>query len=105
MASTYLPEPKTYVLDKSGNPVHEPDMVKFGAFISSEAKLLKQDVLPGGVLVSTIFAGVDWRSPPRLWETLVVGGSQNGYQQRYSNREAALAGHDKALALASDAPR
>jgi hypothetical protein len=76
-------------------------MVKFGAFISSKAKLLKQDVLPSGVLVSTIFAGVEWRSPPRLWETLVVGGSRDGYQQRYNSREAALAGHENAVFLAS----
>jgi hypothetical protein len=41
-----IPQPKTYVLDKSGLPVHEPNMVKFGAFLASDAKCLKQDMLP-----------------------------------------------------------
>jgi hypothetical protein len=96
-----IPEPKTYVLDKNGNPVHEPDMVKFGAFIASDAKCLKQDTLPDGICVSTVFAGVDYLSPPRLWETVIFGGAHDGYQRRYSTRESALAGHDSALALAS----
>jgi hypothetical protein len=96
-----IPEPKTYVLDKNGNPVHEPDMVKWGAFLMSNAKCLKQDALPNGTCVSTVFIGVDYRSPPRLWETMIFGGAHDEYQYRYTSREDALAGHEKALALAS----
>jgi hypothetical protein len=96
-----IPEVKTYVLDKNGNPVHEPDMVKFGAFLVSDAKVLKRDILPDGTCVSTVFAGVDYLSPPRLWETVIFGGARDGYERRYSTRESALAGHDSALALAS----
>jgi hypothetical protein len=96
-----IPEVKTYVLDENGNPVHEPDMVKFGKFLASDAKILKQDTLPDGTCVSTVFSGVDYLSPPRLWETVIFGGVHDGYQHRYHTRESALAGHESALALAS----
>src|ERR1700676_1212295 len=91
-----IPEPKTYVLDKNGNPVHEPDMVKYGAFLASDAKILKRDTLPDGTSVSTIFSGIEYLSPPPLWETVVFGGAHDGYQYRYASREDALAGHEKA---------
>jgi len=97
---TDLPEPNTYVLDQEGNPVHEPDMATFGRFIASEAKLLRQDALPSDVLVSTVFTGIDYLSPPRLWETMIFGGSHDQYQDRYTSREDAFAGHEKALSLA-----
>jgi hypothetical protein len=96
-----IPEVKTYVLDKNGNPVHEPDMVKFGKFLASDAKILKRDTLPNGTCVSTVFSGVDYLSPPRLWETVIFGGAHDGYQYRYTSREDALAGHERALAFAS----
>ena len=100
-----IPELKTYVLDKNGVPVHEPDMVKYGAFLASDAKVLKRDTLPNGICVSTIFIGVDYSSPPRLWETVIFGGPDDGSQQRYSTRESALAGHGKAIARASGKPQ
>jgi len=96
-----IPQPKTYVLDNKGNPVHEPDMVKFGRFLVSDAKVLKQDILPDGTCVSTVFTGVDYLSPPRLWETVIFGGHHDQYERRYASREDALAGHEQALALAS----
>ena len=96
-----IPQPQTYVLDKNGNPVHEPDLVKFGGFLASNAKCLRQDMLSNGTYVSTAFIGIDYRSPPRLWETKIFGGPHDQYQDRYTTREGALAGHEKALALAS----
>jgi hypothetical protein len=97
-----IPEIITYVLDGKGKPVREPDMGKFGKFLTSDAKIVKQDVLMNGhVFVSTVFSGVDYRSPPRLWETVILGGPHDGYERRYTSREAALAGHKEAAALAS----
>jgi hypothetical protein len=98
-----IPQLETYVLDNTGDPVREPDIVKWGAFLASDAKLLRQDILPNGTRVSTIFTGIgiDSFSPPRLWETMIFGGTRDRYQDRYSSREDALAGHEKALALAS----
>jgi hypothetical protein len=95
-----LPEVKTYVLDKSGNPVPEPDMAKFGAFLASEAKVVEQNTLPDGTFVSTVFVGVDYRLPPRLWETIIVGGIEDGYEERHTSHAAALRGHAAALARA-----
>jgi hypothetical protein len=96
-----IPQPKTYVLDQNGIPVHEPNMVTWGAFLASDAKCLKQDILSDGTCVSTIFIGIDYRSPPRLWETAIFGGPHDDYQDRYTSRESALVGHEKALALAA----
>ncbi len=96
-----IPQPKTYVLDKKGNPVHEPNLVKWGAFLISDARRLRQDILQDDTCVSTVFTGIDYCSPPRLWETIIFGGSHDQYQDRYTSREDALAGHDKALTLAS----
>lgn len=36
---------------------------------------------------------------PHVWETMILGGVHSGYQRRYSDRRAALAGHTEALAL------
>jgi hypothetical protein len=98
-----IPQPKTYVLDKKGNPVHEPSMVKWGAFLASDAKCLKQDILPDGICVSTIFTGIDYRSPPRFWETVIFGGAHDQYEERYTSREDALKGHERALEVAAGA--
>jgi hypothetical protein len=35
-----------------------------------------------------------------LWETLIVGGPHDGYQEHYSSQADAVAGHAQALALA-----
>ena len=96
-----IPQLETYVLDKKGNPLREPDMAKYGAFLASDAKVVKQDILPDGTRVSTVFTGIDYCSPPRLWETMIFGGVHDQYQVRYSSREDALRGHENAMALAS----
>jgi len=55
-------------------------------------------------MVSTVFLGVDQHfrnhGPPILWETKIFGGPHDGYREKYSSREAALAGHHTALKLA-----
>ena len=94
-----------YILDEEGKPIPEPDPVKWAQFFIG-GRVLRQDELPNGAYVSTIFLGVgpapgEW-GPPKLWETIIAGGPHDGYQERFSCREAALAGHERALALASD---
>ena len=39
---------------------------------------------------------------PILWETMIFGGEHDQYQERYTNRHAALAGHDRAVAMVRD---
>lgn len=51
------------------------------------------------ILVSTVFLGLDHNfgdGPPHLWETMILGGPLDQYQERYSSREAALEGHARA---------
>ena len=59
------------------------------------------------VLVSTVWLGMDHNffsdsGPPIVFETMVFGLADDEYQERYATEEAALAGHDRALALVRD---
>lgn len=61
----------------------------------------------GGVIVSTIFTGVDYSLgtmiPPLLWETRINGGPMNDKWQRYATAEAARNGHRKWVRKAKQA--
>lgn len=63
----------------------------------------------GDVEVSTVWLGLDHRflgeGPPLIFETMVFGGEFDGYVERYATRDAALAGHDQALAAVNDPAR
>jgi hypothetical protein len=104
---THLKPPKqTYwILDSKGDPIEEPDLIKWATWCASGGeRILRQDKLDNGVSVSTVFLGVNhnWseRGPPTLWETMIFGGPNDEYQDRYSSRDEALAGHARAVALA-----
>lgn len=54
----------------------------------------------GQVHVSTIFLGLDHSfgdGPPLVYETMIFGGKHDQWQDRYSTREAADQGHQKAV--------
>lgn len=56
-----------------------------------------------GITVSTVFLGVDhnWgEGPPVLFETMIFGGPENEYQERYCTWEEAEEGHKRAVELA-----
>lgn len=56
----------------------------------------------GNIRISTVFLGLDhgFSGGRRLWfETMIFGGSHDGYQERYETWEQAEQGHLKALAL------
>jgi hypothetical protein len=55
----------------------------------------------GEVEVSTVWLGLDYsfgRGVPLIYETMVFGGPLDHRQERYPNRVAALAGHDRWVA-------
>ena len=57
-----------------------------------------------GVSVSTVWLGLDHNysltGPPLIFETMIFGGEHAEYQERYSTKEEALAGHERAYRLA-----
>lgn len=58
------------------------------------------DMFPDGTHVSTIFmasAAITWTNPPRFFETMILGGPEDGYQDRSTTWEEAEAAHQRAL--------
>jgi hypothetical protein len=57
-----------------------------------------------GVRVSTVFLGLDLRygepGPPLVFETMIFGGSEEGWQDRCSTWDEAVAMHQKACKIA-----
>lgn len=100
-----------YVLDEKGNPVECHDIREWGKFMENPRnKILKKDSFfqeidsrKVKIEVSTVFLGLDhgWSSDdkPVLWETMIFGGPEDQYQDRYSSMEEALKGHRRALFL------
>jgi len=92
---------RNWILDHNGEPLEEPDVVKWGRWFESNNRTLALDTRKG-VQVSTVFLGIDHNfneGEPILWETMIFGGTHDQYQARYATREEALAGHKRALAM------
>ena len=90
-----------YVLDESGNPLQEPDVIKWARWFETAERHIGNDRV-GDVQISTVFLALDHSfadGPPVLWETLIFGGEHDQYQKRYCTRDEAIAGHAKALGL------
>jgi hypothetical protein len=100
-------DPGRYILDADGQPVLEPDLLTWGAWLErasrDRSRVIAQDRDEGDpahvVTVSTVFLGLDHRfggaGPPILWESLIFGGVLDGQGDRYTSRAAALAGHQR----------
>lgn len=61
--------------------------------------------LSNGARVSTVFLGgcmVPNDRQPRLFETMIFGGPQAGYQHTYETWEQAVRGHEAAILLAQE---
>ena len=90
-----------YIL-KDKQPVFEPDIVKWGMWISDhENKRVAFDTIEG-VEVSTVFLGTDhnfFGKPPILFETMIFGGEHNEYQEIYKTWVGAEAGHARAIKM------
>ena len=95
-----------YTLDKNNFPVGPVSMNEYYRWHDS----LPEEGLTGigiqigkttrdGVTVSTVFLGLDHNfagTMPVLWETMVFGGPDDQYQERYRSHAEALAGHEAA---------
>lgn len=100
------PRPLFYVLDEDGNAVPEPDTLTWGHRMELGGRIVGRTVLPTGHTISTVFLGLDHnfarQGPPILWETMIWTGSDEDrlwldYQERYTSRADAIAGHTRAI--------
>jgi hypothetical protein len=99
-------EVSNYILNDAGDPVPEPDILKWAMWFQTGARIVGHAVLHGDVTVSTVFLGADHSfvgGAPLLFETMVFGGPLDETQERYPTRAAALAGHDRWVKAAQDA--
>jgi len=93
-----------YILDSQGNPVKELDLIRWAQWYETADRRVAKDSI-GNVEVSTVFLALDhnfWRGLPLLYETMIFGGENDQFVERYCNKIAALAGHDRAVALVRD---
>lgn len=85
-----------YILDEKGNPVPEPDLLKWAKWFETANRRVARDQI-GDSKISTVFLGVDYNfteGQPLLWETMVFGGPLDEEQERCSgSREQAQAMH------------
>lgn len=89
------------------NLAHEPISVEQAELllIDGPARVIAQDVViveGEPVWVSTVFLVLDQRlfgdGPPVLYETMAFTADASDWCERWCTREAALAGHDRAVA-------
>jgi len=88
---------RNYVLGADGNPVPEPDLLKWAAWFEAADRRLAEDFIEGPAStarVSTVFLGAD----PALYETMIFweGQALHEGQARYTSRADALVGHARA---------
>lgn len=90
-----------YIL-KDNIPI-KSDIIEYSKWSTTNLKdkCVKKDRI-GHSLVSTVFLGLDHSfdgGTPVLWETMIFGGKEDMYQDRYTSYEEALVGHQKAINL------
>lgn len=94
-----------YILNGDGDPVPIDSATGWSRWFETADRTLACDVV-GKARVSTVFLGLDHShqrgGEPVLWETMIFGGKQDGYQERYSSKLDALRGHNRAVKLARE---
>ncbi len=82
------------------------DLHTWAEWMETANRQIADDTIDG-VRISTVFLGLDHAYPfsvlkapvvPVLYETMIFGGEHNEYQERYTTRTKALAGHDRVVA-------
>jgi hypothetical protein len=90
-----------YILDDDGNPVPEPDLMRWGRWLRTADRSIASSQF-GDVWVSTVFLGLNHRfseGSPLLYETMIFGGEHDGYQDRCGTPGEAREMHDRACAM------
>lgn len=95
-----------WILDEAGNPVPEPDLLKWAKWFqeAGEKRQVAFDQIGGDPTnsVSTVFLGLDHSfgmgKRKLIYETMVFGcGDRDNDTFRYETKEQALAGHKLVL--------
>lgn len=93
-----------YIL-KNKTPVQVDSVLEWARFFDqTEARRVASDIIEtpnGSVVISTVFLGIDYSltgNPPFTFETMIFGGKEDGYCERYPTWESALVGHRIAIA-------
>lgn len=96
-----------YILDENHKPVAVPMLV---AALEMEKGVAKRQVARKllhkrrNIFVSTVFLSLDHgygeHGAPVLFETMIFGTTQHGYQRRYCTWDEALKGHAETVRLA-----
>lgn len=83
-----------YILEgKEPKPVE--DLMEWAKWFEKANRVVEQTKVDD-VKVSTVFLGMDhsfFDGPPILFETMIFGGPEDGYQERYSTWDEAVKGH------------
>jgi hypothetical protein len=94
-----------YILNRLGEPVLEPDLLKWARWFETAERHVAEDTI-SGVRVSTVVLGLDHAhggGPPVLYETMIFCDDEswakdlNEFQRRYSTLVEAKAGHAEAV--------
>lgn len=110
--------PGLYILDEHGEPVAEPETLKWAEWMQANSRSAGDDSV-GPYRVSTVFLAVDYAhglGPPVLWETIIFGlpddvqilgvrWRKTVHLMRYTSKADALAGHARAIKLAESLPQ
>lgn len=96
-----------YYILKEDHTTEPCEMLDWAMWASSnrEKLVVKQETV-NDVKVSTVFLGLNHaflgQGAPLIFETMIFGGSEDGYQDRCSTWEQAERMHEKALKLLSE---
>ncbi len=72
-------------------------------FYASDRDVMKTRL--DDVYISTVFLGINYqwgRGPPILYETMVFGGQNDEYTERYHTRQEAINGHERVVKMVED---
>jgi len=91
--------PHLYIL-KGKEPIPEPDSIEWNYWFSTADRRVA-DTLIGEVRISTVFLGLDYNfsmfGSPVLFETVIFGGVDDGFQRRYCTWQEAEQGHQETV--------
>jgi len=88
-----------YILGDNNTPVQVDDSLTGWKWLEENPyrKIVGSTRFPSGTRVSTVFLtldhGYDERGAPVLWETMIFGGLEDQFQDRYTSFDDAVLGH------------